>query len=62
MHDVGHISTVKYFTTVKNLEEFEKRYLPAEHGEYFFDALFEVQGFLRTGFQPKLIHIAKLNP
>ena len=59
-HDVGHISTVNYFTSVKNLEEFENKYLSGENGEYFFDALFEVQGFLRTGFQPKLIHMAKL--
>jgi len=59
-HDVGHISTVKYFTSTKSLEKFEKEYFPAENSEYFFDALFEVQGFLRTGFQPKLLHISNL--
>ncbi len=59
-HDVGHISTVKYFTSDKTLEEFEQEYFHGEKSEYYFDALFEVKGFLRTGFQPKLLHIAKL--
>ncbi len=59
-HDVGHISTVKYFTSDKSLQEFEDEYFRDEKGACFFDALFEVQGFLRTGFQPKLLHLAKL--
>ena len=57
-HDVGHISTVRYFTELGSLEKFENTYLKDKNSDYFFDALFEVLGFSRTGFQPKLLHIA----
>ncbi len=60
-HDVGHISTVRYFTHQESLEEFEKAYLKDEKDGYFFDALFEVLGFARTGFHPKLLHIANVD-
>ena len=59
-HDVGHISTVRYFTEQGSLEEFENTYLKDKNSDYFFDALFEVLGFSRTGFQPKLLHMAWL--
>jgi hypothetical protein len=57
-HDVGHISTVRYFTEAGNLENFETTYLKDKENDYYFDALFEVLGFSRTGFQPKLLHMA----
>ena len=60
-HDVGHISTVRHFTTPETIEEFENTYFKTGHENFFFDALFEVQGFARTGFQPKLLHLAWLN-
>ena len=60
-HDVGHISTVRHFTTPETTEDFEKNYLQARHQNVFFDALFEVQGFDRTGFQPKLLHLSWLD-
>lgn len=59
-HDVGHISTVRHFTNLTTLENFEKKYLINEGAEHFFDALFEVEGFARTGFQPKLLHLQRL--
>jgi hypothetical protein len=60
-HDVGHISTVRQFTNPAMLEEFEKTNLNFEKPLRFFDALFEVEGFSRTGFHPKLLHIAELD-
>ena len=60
-HDVGHISTVRYFTILENLNTFEEAHLNNKENSFFFDALFEVQGFSRTGFQPKLLHLGWLN-
>ncbi|TFG99035.1 MAG: hypothetical protein E4H13_09270 [Calditrichales bacterium] len=60
-HDVGHISTVRYFTNPETIKEFEKNCLEGMKVPYYFDALFEVQGYARTGFQPKLLHMAELN-
>jgi hypothetical protein len=58
-HDVGHISTVRYFTQWENTNQFEESYLTKEN-KIYFDALFEVMGYSRIGFQPELLHLGWL--
>jgi hypothetical protein len=60
-HDVGHISTVRHFTNLSTLEQFENENLIEKESSNFFDALFEVEGFARTGFKPKLLHLIQLD-
>jgi hypothetical protein len=60
-HDVGHISTVRHFTNLSMLEQFENENLIDDGSSNFFDALFEVEGYARTGFQPKLLHLIQLD-
>ncbi len=53
--DIGLISTVKYFTQPIFLENLEKEFHKKEQDIKYFEAIFEVQGFERTGFHPKLV-------
>ncbi|OGC08340.1 hypothetical protein A2V82_14630 [candidate division KSB1 bacterium RBG_16_48_16] len=60
--DLGHTSSVKYFTVLETLQEFEKTYLQKKPGIRYFEALMEVKGFERTGMSTKLLHFKKIDP
>jgi hypothetical protein len=55
-NDLGNISTIKYFTNPKTLEEFSEKLVTAN-----FEALFETRGFRREDFSIKLLHLNKLS-
>jgi hypothetical protein len=59
-HDVGHISMVDYFTTPDHLKAFEQNYLQ-DDSPVFFESIFKVQGFQRTGLQTTLLHFNKID-
>ncbi len=61
-HDIGHMSVVESFTNPEYLSQFEKEYLAGKQPVRYFVAVFEVQGFERTGFFPKLLHFAEISP
>ncbi len=61
-HDIGQSATVKSFTSKDFLHEFDKKYFNESQENVFFEGIFEVQGFERTGFHPNLIHFHKLQP
>lgn len=58
-HDVGHISMVDYITTPDRLKTFEEKYLQAD-SPVFFESIFKVQGFQRTGLHTTLLHFNKI--
>jgi len=60
-HDIGHISVVNNFTTSTSLEGFKNDYLAKSPNTKYFEAVFEVQGFERTGFTTQLIHFNKID-
>jgi len=55
-HDIGHMSVVESFTNPEYLQQFEEDYLIGEKDVVYFESIFEVQGFERTGFFPMLLH------
>lgn len=59
-HDIGHMSVVESLTNEEFLSRFEKEHLTKDNP--YFLAVFEVQGFERTGFFPKLLHINSISP
>jgi hypothetical protein len=59
-HDIGHISVVESFTNPDFLRQFNETYLSGRKSK-FFEAVFEVQGFERTGFHPRLFHYNELS-
>lgn len=59
-HDIGQSATVNSFTSPEFLKEFDKNIADYETNEIYFEGIFEVQGFERTGFHPNLIHFHKL--
>ncbi len=52
IHDLGNISTVKYFTNSKTVQEFTNKV-----GNKNFIALFESRGYRREDFSIKLLHL-----
>lgn len=59
-HDIGQSATLASFTNSKFLTEFEKNFDAEIDSKKLFEAVFEVQGFERTGFHPNLIHFNEL--
>lgn len=60
-HDVGPISMVRFLSQQKSLREFEDKYFPGTVTSNYFVAIFEVQGFQRSGFNPKLLHFQSIS-
>ena len=60
-HDIGHISVVNYFTNPASLAEFKADYLEKSPETKYFEAVFEVEGFERTGFNTHLLHFNKIS-
>jgi hypothetical protein len=58
-HDIGHISTIKYFTDEEFLMKFQNQFDSSNKKKYF-EAIFEVEGFERTGFFPELFHFRNI--
>ncbi len=59
--DLGHISSVKYFTDKDMLSEFETEFLDKNSGTKYFEALMEVKGFERTEMTTRLLHFRKVD-
>jgi len=60
-HDIGHMSVVEAFTDPDFIKQFEIDYLSSKGDVKYFESVFEVQGFERTGFFPKLLHFRKID-
>lgn len=58
-HDIGHISTVQSFASNKFLSNLQNLF--DENSKNYFESIFEVEGFERTGFFPKLLHFRNLD-
>lgn len=61
-HDIGNMSVVESFTNPDYMKNFEQNYLKVGNGIRYFVSVFEVQGFERIGFFPKLLHLHKIDP
>ncbi|MBI9071490.1 MAG: helix-turn-helix domain-containing protein [Melioribacteraceae bacterium] len=59
-HDIGHISTVKNFVNQQFLDSFQDHFTNDEFHNNYFESIFEVEGFERTGFFPKLTHFRNI--
>ncbi len=62
-HDIGTTSVTKYFTTPEKLEYFEENYLRhrAQSPTRYFETIFRVEGFNRTGTSTELLHFIPID-
>lgn len=60
-HDIGHISSVENFIDKIFLNNFEKKYIDTAKSPVYFESIFEVEGFERTGFKPILKQFKKVS-
>ncbi|NOZ63260.1 MAG: hypothetical protein GXO74_16525 [Calditrichaeota bacterium] len=60
-HDIGHISVVQSFTNNSFLQKIEQEHKFVKNNVKFFEAVFEVTGFERTGFRSSLLHFNRIS-
>ena len=59
-HDIGQSATVSSFLSEEFLQNFEDNFKNKKNPHKLFEAIFEVQGFRRTGFHPNLVQFHEL--